>query len=164
MCGCLAPVVNSIGVFYYISGMDTIITVKRIEKSERSTISTFTIDNRFKCYCIEDKDRGLKQSDSLLWVKAKKIFGVTAIPTGRYQVALTFSNRFKKVMPEILNVTGFSGVRIHTGNTAEDSEGCLIVGLTKDKDFVGASRMAFEQLMDVLTAADRQGRIYIDIS
>ena len=162
--GCLAPVVNSIGVFYYISCMDTIIIVKRTEKSDKSTISTFTIDSRFKCYCLEDKDRGLKQSDTLLWIKAKKIFGVTAIPAGRYQIALTFSNRFKTIMPEILKVPGYSGVRIHTGNTADHTEGCLLVGYTKAKDFIGESRKAFADLMDVLTAADRQGRIYIDIS
>lgn len=143
--------------------MDLEIIVKRVDNTNISSIGTFTIDNRFKCYSLEDKDRGLKQSDSQLWIKAKKIFGVTAIPIGRYQVALTYSQRFKKIMPEILNVPGYAGVRIHPGNNAGDTEGCILVGYDKGKDFIGRSRDAYADLMAILTEADAKGKIHITI-
>ena len=80
--------------------------------------------------------------------KGQKIAGKTAIPSGMYRVKKTFSPRFKKILPEILEVEGFSGVRIHAGNTAKDTEGCLLLGLNKTKGAVINSQDAMAFFMD----------------
>jgi len=82
-----------------------------------------------------------------------KIKGITAIPAGKYKVILTFSNRFKKVLPLLMNVPNFSGVRIHSGNTAEDTSGCIIVGKVRTDRGVAMSRDAMKELMDMLKEA-----------
>lgn len=123
------------------------LTVTPLRKTNNSTISKLFINNQFFCYVLEDKDRGLDQSMNLLAIKAKKLFGVTAIPAGIYNVVLSMSNRFKRLMPEIQNVKGFEGVRIHRGNYAGDTEGCLIVGLKEGEDCVLQSGDAEKALM-----------------
>lgn len=110
--------------------------LKRETFSDTSTIGRLFIDGVFFCYVLEDKDRGLNDSMSLITIKAKKIFGVTAIPQGTYKLILSMSNRFKRLLPEILNVKGYEGVRIHRGNYAGNSLGCLIVGAKKGVDAV----------------------------
>lgn len=115
--------------------------------TEESTIGELFIDNVFFCFTLEDKDRNLKQTDSLLWIKTRKIYGKTAIPTGTYQVKLTNSNRFQRILPEILNVKGYEGVRIHAGNTAEDTLGCILIGKAKAYDKIFESRTAMSELL-----------------
>jgi len=111
-----------------------IVSIKRIYKSENSTIGEMTIDGKWECYTLEDKERDVK-------IKSE-----TAIPKGTYKVIINQSNRFKKLLPLLLNVPNFEGVRIHPGNTNHDTEGCILVGRTKSKDFIGQSRKAFESL------------------
>lgn len=126
------------------------ITIVRKEFTDISTIGYLLVDGGFFCYTLEDKDRGLKQTDSLLYIKANKIFGKTAIPYGDYKVQLSTSQRFKRVLPEVLNVKGFEGVRIHRGNTAEDTHGCPLVGFRKAFNQVFESTKAEEQLMALM--------------
>lgn len=114
------------------------IVVKRTDFTLLSTIGEMYIDGKFFCYTLEDKVRDVK------------IKGITAIPTGEYGVILTVSARFGVLMPLLLNVKGFEGVRIHNGNTDKDTEGCILVGKTKGKDFIGSSRTAFTELMKLL--------------
>jgi len=116
--------------------------VVREEFTKNSTIGSLYIDGTFFCYTLEDV------------VRAEKIYGETAIPYGEYRVILSYSNRFKKILPEVLNVPNYSGVRIHAGNTKKDTHGCPLVGLTKSKDFVGMSRVAFNKLMERLRGQD----------
>lgn len=123
------------------------LTILPLRKTENSTISKLFINESFFCYTLEDKDRGLDQSMNLLTIKAKKLFGITAIPAGIYTVTLSMSNRFKRLLPEILNVKGFEGVRIHRGNYAGDSLGCIIVGLHESSDCVLNSGDAEKALM-----------------
>lgn len=78
--------------------------------------------NEFFCYTLEDE----KRADGL------KVYGETAIPNGIYNVKLTMSNRFKRIMPLLLDVKGFSGVRIHGGNTSKDTHGCPLVAFNTD--------------------------------
>ena len=109
------------------------ITIKRLHKTDKSTIGELLIDGIFECYTLEDIERPVK-------IKAE-----TAIPKGTYKVIINQSNRFKRLMPLLLNVPNFEGVRIHAGNTNHDTEGCILVGRTRSKDFIGQSRKAYEK-------------------
>jgi len=110
------------------------IEIKRLYKTENSTIGELTVDGKIECYTLEDKEREVK-------IKCE-----TAIPKGTYKVIINKSNRFKKLLPLLLSVPNFEGVRIHPGNTNHDTEGCVLVGRTRSKDFIGQSRKAFESL------------------
>lgn len=123
----------------------------RKEFTDKSTIGDLYIDGEFFCYVLEDKDRNLKSTDTLAYIKLNKVWGVTAIPSGVYKLKLSMSNRFKRILPEILNVKGYEGVRIHRGNTAEDSLGCLIVGFKKSPNSVLESTKAENALVAKLT-------------
>jgi hypothetical protein len=108
--------------------------LKRLHKTENSTIGELYVDGKFECYTLEDVEREVK-------IKSE-----TAIPKGTYIVGITLSNRFKKLLPILINVPNFEGVRIHSGNTNHDTEGCILVGTTRSDDFIGNSRVAFSKL------------------
>lgn len=91
------------------------------------TLGSLYVDGKFFCYTLEDKDRGLLQSETLEQTLAKKIKAVTAIPYGKYKVSVTMSNRFKRLMPLLHDVPGFEGVRLHGGNTHHNTEGCPLI-------------------------------------
>lgn len=123
------------------------ILVKRLYKTSAYTIGKMYIDGQYLCDTIEDTDRGLTQTMTSQQIAVKKVYGKTAIPTGRYKVTLTFSNKFKRVLPLVNDVIGFLGIRIHAGNTADDSLGCIIVGENKIKGGVVNSKVTLERLM-----------------
>lgn len=124
--------------------------LKRTHKNDIYTLGELYIDGKQFCFTVEDAVRELtdKNKDGDFDDLGEgKVYAKTAISTGTYKVKLTISNRFKKLMPEVLNVTGFKGIRIHSGNTAEDSEGCIIVGTVRTPNGVGMSRDCFKRLM-----------------
>lgn len=133
------------------------ILVNRIAKRDTYTIGKVYINDQYFCDSIEDKDRGLTDSMSETEITSKKVYGETAIPTGIYTVTLTYSNKFKKVLPSINNVKGFSGIRIHSGNTAKDSLGCILVGQNKEVGKVLNSRATFDKLFAKLQEASSKG-------
>lgn len=139
------------------------IQLKRIAKKETYTIGKLYIDGVYFCDTIEDKDRGLNQTMSINGIKKKKVYGETAIPTGTYKLVIDYSNRFKKNMAHILNVPGYEGIRIHTGNSAKDSLGCIIVGKNKVVGKVVESRDTYNQLFPILQKAFKEGEIKITI-
>lgn len=104
------------------------LTLKRIANRKDYCIGKLYINGKYFCDTLEDVDRGLDDSMSEDDIKQIKIKGETAIPTGIYTVLLTYSPKYKKVMPLINNVKGYSGIRIHSGNSSKDTEGCLLVG------------------------------------
>ena len=114
------------------------VEVKRIFKGNEYTIGKLYIDGAYFCDTLEDTVRP----------NGQKINGKTAIPAGTYKVRKTMSPRFKTILPEILNVPNFTGVRIHSGNTAKDTEGCLLLGLNKSKGAVLNSKNAMAFFMD----------------
>ncbi len=127
------------------------ILVKRLYKTSAYTIGKMYIDGQYLCDTVEDTDRGLTQTMTSQQIAVKKVYGKTAIPAGRYKVTLTFSNKFKRVLPLVNDVIGFLGIRIHAGNTADDSLGCIIVGENKIKGGVVNSKVTLERLMAKLT-------------
>lgn len=120
--------------------------VRKYKKSEY-TIGKMYINGEYFCDTVEDTDRGLSQNMKNSTIEAKKIYGKTAIPTGRYSVVLSYSNKFKKTLPLLKDVLGFSGIRIHNGVNADSSLGCIIVGENKIKGGVINSRQTMERLM-----------------
>jgi len=129
------------------------IRVKRIAKKSDYTIGKVYINGSYFCDSLEDTDRGLTQEMSFTEVKAKKIYGKTAIPTGTYNVAWTYSNRFKKMMPLIENVKGFEGIRIHAGNSHKDTEGCILLGKNSVVGKVINSRAYINKFYSLVKAA-----------
>lgn len=101
------------------------------------------VNNKPFCWTIEDQER------------EEKVYGKTAIPVGVYKVVITYSNRFKRDLPLLLDVPNFTGVRIHPGNTAADTEGCILPGDAPDYDgkFLGQSRAAFNRLYPLIQSA-----------
>lgn len=121
--------------------------VKRLYKKSEYTIGKMYIDGEYFCDTVEDTDRGLTSEMTYEEIARRKVYGKTAIPIGRYDVAISYSPKFKRSLPLLLSVKGYSGVRIHNGNTAEDSLGCIIVGENKIKGCVINSRQTMERLM-----------------
>lgn len=122
-----------------------------------ATCGALAIDGVFQCYTLEDQLR----EQSGLSVAQWKVPGATAIPAGIYRVRLTFSQRFQRVLPLLEDVHGFTGVRIHPGNTIADTEGCILVGRTRGPASVSESRSAFVALLTRLdTHADD---LWIDV-
>ena len=111
------------------------------------------VNNAFLCYTLEDTDRFLEVDEDVC-PDCKKVYGKTAIPRGEYKVALSESARFKKVLPILQNVPDFLGVRIHAGNTAKDTEGCILVGMDRlENGTITQSQIAMGHLMKLLTNA-----------
>ena len=113
------------------------------------TIGQLYIEDKYFCDTLEDTVRDL--------VTEKKVKGRTAIPAGRYRVVLNWSPRFGKPLPLLLDVPHFDGIRIHAGNTAKDTEGCILVGRNTQPGTVTESKATMTDLMQVLTSANNRG-------
>jgi hypothetical protein len=108
------------------------------------TYGLLDIDGEFFGHTLEDEDRKLEVNPT------GKIYGETAIPRGMYPVVLDFSARFKRTLPHVLGVTGFEGIRIHSGNTSADTHGCILVGDVRTASGIAQSAIAMARLMDKL--------------
>ncbi|MCI4437559.1 MAG: hypothetical protein JHC33_12195 [Ignisphaera sp.] len=111
---------------------------------ESFTEGKLFINNGFQCYTVEDKDRKLETEGC-----ESKVQNMTCIPKGTYKVTISMSKRFNQFMIEVLDVPCFKGIRIHSGNSSADTEGCIIVGKSNTRDddnWVGESRIAYEYL------------------
>ena len=132
-----------------------------IGRGPNSTLSKLYVDDVFECYVLEDTDRGLTNAMPLAKIEKVKVKGRTAIPAGRYEVLITMSNRFKKLMPLLLRVPGFGGIRIHAGVNHLHTEGCLLPGSAytsqPDGDYVLLhSRLTYDALFAKMQAAERR--------
>lgn len=113
-----------------------------------ATLGVLFVDGHFECFSLEDEIREIPGQP----VEAWKITRATAIPAGRYRLAITPSQRFLRDLPLLVDVPGFTGVRMHPGNTVEDTAGCLLVGKDRQRGRVLQSRVAFETLFAKLSA------------
>lgn len=122
------------------------------------TLGRLFVEGMMYGFTCEDQDRKLEEEPGA------KIQKRTAIPRGLYRLTLSFSNRFKKVMPLIVDVPGFEGVRIHGGNTAEDTEGCPLLGAFRTATGVRGCAEVNQALIDFIASAeDRGDAVWIEV-
>ena len=134
--------------------------IERIQLDPEVTIGDWFCDGEHVGYSCEDAVREQPGVPVAEW----KVHGRTAIPYGSYQVEVTMSPRFKRLLPLLRDVPGFAGIRIHPGNDALDTEGCLLPGLARNPKGVGQSRLAFDDIFIRITRALAAGEeVWIDI-
>lgn len=141
--------------------------LKRTFKGPQYTIGKLYVNGVYECDTLEDTDRGLYQTQSLLEIQSKKVYGQTAIPYGTYKIDMnTVSPKFKDrswaipykgILPRLENVKGFEGVLIHVGNKPQETLGCILVGENKVKGQVINSTASFNKLMKLLVQANIDG-------
>ena len=131
--------------------------LERKYKSSNYCIDKLYINGKYFSDALEDPDRGLTDTMNLEEIKRIKVKGDTCIPYGTYNVTITYSPRFKKNLPLINNVKGFDGIRIHSGNTPQDTEGCLLLGLNKVKGRVVDSKVTVNKFIDIVQKALNKG-------
>jgi Family of unknown function (DUF5675) len=128
--------------------MDMELRVNRYKKCDKSTLGRMFMDGQEQCYTLED----VRRSDGV------KVQDATCIPPGTYNVIIDFSDRFQRDMPHVLDVPNFTGIRIHSGNTDADTDGCILLGTqVTDDDFISGSKDAFEAFFLKFKAVIDQG-------
>ena len=131
------------------------LTLVRKEKNDKASIGELSINGVKECDTLEDVDRGLTSDMTAEQIAGIKIQNQTAIPTGTYKVIADQSTRFQMIMPHVLDVPGFEGIRIHSGNSDVDTDGCILLGQYNgtDEDWISGSRNAFAHFWPQLEAA-----------
>lgn len=136
------------------------IEIRRTPSTVYGTFGKLFIDNVYACETLEDV---VTERDGVP-VAEWKVAGESAIPKGRYRVTISHSPRFKRELPLLSAVPGFSGVRIHAGNTDKDTEGCILVGVAQDGQRLSQSRVAFDELFrDIREAIDNGEQVWITV-
>jgi hypothetical protein len=122
------------------------LVLQRDDATPERTIGHLFVDKQYACFTLEDclRDR-------------PKVLNSTAIPAGRYRVVITRSQRFERMLPLLLDVPDFSGIRIHAGNTDKDTSGCILVGLSRAHDSILSSQMALAELQPQIAGAIAKG-------
>lgn len=142
--------------------------VERRWKKATYTIGRLYVDGQYECNTLEDKDRGLKKTDSLSYIKSRKVYGETAIPTGTYEVAMNVTSPKYSAsswywqlcqgkVPRLLDVPGFDGILIHTGNNPLQTFGCLLVGKNTKVGELTESKATFQRLYKKMKKAYDKG-------
>ena len=116
-----------------------------------ATLGSLYVDGVWNCWTLEDEIREVAGQFVAEW----KVPKVTAIPVGTYLMQITLSQRYGRLLPLLTGVPGFTGIRIHTGNTDADTEGCILVGRVRREAQILESRLAFKTLFDHLKASER---------
>lgn len=138
------------------------LTLKRIALRPTYTIGKLYINDVYFCDTIEDTVRDINKNGKFDNGE-KKVHSKTAIPYGTYEIKWTYSPRFKKYTPQLMNVPSFEGIRIHAGNTSADTEGCLILGENKQVGKVLNSRATINKFYPIIKEACSKGKVTIEI-
>ena len=138
------------------------LTLNRIALRKTYTIGKLYIDGKYFCDTLEDTVRDTNKSGKFDNGE-KKIKGKTAIPYGTYEIKWTYSPRFKKYTPQLMNVPQFEGIRIHAGNSSTDTEGCLLLGENKKVGMVLNSRATINKFYQIIKEACSKGKVTIEI-
>ena len=136
--------------------------LKRIALKPTYTIGKLYIDDNYFCDTLEDTVRDLNK-DGKFDNGEKKIKGKTAIPYGTYEIKWTYSPRFKKYTPQLMNVPSFEGIRIHSGNSSDHTEGCLLLGENKKVGMVLNSKATIAKFYPIINDACAKGKVTIEI-
>lgn len=150
------------------------LTLERAWPKSKYTIGKFYVNGARFSESLEDCDRGLVQDMTASQIAGLKVYGQTAIPKGRYEIKMTYSPKFSRrswakptggKVPEICDVPGFSGIRIHPLNTAEDSLGCIGVGKNDKVGRISKSTVYYRNLVDnyIVPALACEERVFITI-
>jgi hypothetical protein len=139
-------------------------TLKRTTFTEHSTVGELWRDGVRLCYTLEDFDRDMTKDWMLYIILKTKVPHETAIPRGTYDLLVTDSVRFKKPMPLVAGVPGFEGIRIHSGNSDADTDGCILVGETAGHDFISQSRLAFERVFPIIVSDVAMGDCQLEVT
>lgn len=131
---------------------DCMMFLNRTDYTEESTIGELLWNGAFQCFTLEDTCRN-----------GPKILGDTAIPPGKYEVQISYSTRFKRDLPILMNVPNFTGVRIHMGNSAKDTSGCILIGKEKSRNWIGKSKEAFDSLFPKIETELKKGPLYLAV-
>ena len=126
------------------------LTVKRIALKPTYTIGKLYIDGVYFCDTLEDPNRDHNKDGDLNDIGEGKVWGDTAIPFGIYRMILSYSPKFKRILPRLLNVPHFEGILIHRGNTSKDTHGCILVGKNTEVGKVTSSTVWEEKLVKLL--------------
>ena len=138
------------------------LTLKRIALRPTYTIGRLYVDGNYFCDTLEDTVRDLNKNGKFDNGE-KKVYAKTAIPYGTYEIKWTYSPRFKKYTPQLMNVPSFEGIRTHSGNTSADTEGCLILGENKQVGKVLNSRATINKFYPLIKKACSNGKVTIEI-
>ncbi len=137
--------------------------LKRRWYTDKSTVGELFLKNEFLCHTLEDSVRDPNKNGLL--ERSEKLYGITAIPSGRHEVLITLSHRFKRRLPLLKDVPLFTGIRIHPGNTDEDTLGCILLGAydASTPDWVGNSRVTFDRVFPKIEEVLKSSRLFLDI-
>lgn len=138
------------------------LTLKRIALRSTYTIGRLYVDGNYFCDTLEDTVRDLNKNGKFDNGE-KKVYAKTAIPYGTYEIKWTYSPRFKKYTPQLMNVPSFEGIRIHSGNSSTDTEGCLLLGENKKVGMVLNSRATINKFYSLIKEACSKGKVTIEI-
>lgn len=139
------------------------LVVYRSWKLPTYTIGRLLIEAEYQCNTLEDPVRQLLDDDGDGQLEGK-VWGATAIPEGKYRITMSFSPKFKRRLPLLNRVPGFTGVRIHAGNSAADTAGCILVGENKIRGRLINSRCWENVIVEKIEAAITAGeKVYITI-
>lgn len=142
------------------------IEVKRLYRKPAYTVGKMYVDGAYVCDTLEDADRGLSSAMPADEIARRKVYGKTAIPTGEYEVTLAVTSPkfgqmpfYKEVcggkLPRFIGVPGFIGVLIHAGRTANNTDGCVLVGYNRVVGQLLEGKEAFRKLWDIVKEAKR---------
>ena len=140
--------------------------IKLIRKyyQAKYTIGRLYVNNRFFSDCLEPPSQHLTERCSMDTIQNAKNKGYRAIPTGRYRILITRSRRFGRWLPLLMNVKGFEGIRIHTGNKPEDTRGCILPGFNRRKGYVLDSTRCVLTLVKMMTEAMEKGeKVFVTV-
>lgn len=129
------------------------LSLQRDPSGDRATLGALRVNGSFRCFTLEDIVRERPGVSVEQW----KIPKQTAIPAGTYRVVIDFSEHFERDMMHVLDVPGFEGIRIHSGNTADDTDGCILVGQkvqhASNQSWIRESMAALMDLQPLVQAA-----------